>query len=390
MKWFITLFLIVASLATLTWFFQNDPGFIVIGHGAWTIETSLSAFILALVLVYFVLRVLMILVRFTLRLFQNRFRLQQEKAQESLVRGLLALIQKQWQQAEQTLLKNVSAGELETLHYLGAAYAADKQQASSRLTTYIEAARKSLPKVNVTLLLFEAQLHLQQHNLLAALEKTQTAYSLAPKHEQVLLLLLTLYTQLADWQALLALLPELRKRKLLSAEQLQALENRASIELIQHTLRTQPSQVTTVWSRMPKMMRLRPVILQVYLKHLMSAGDAGTAEPLLREALKYQWDTDLVALYGELETANTSQQIGYAETWIKSHPKDTVLLQTLGQLCLRNHAWDKAQQYLENNISFAPTPKTYQLLAELSIQKGDSVQANEYYRRGLQLAMSGG
>ncbi|HAI69662.1 MAG TPA: hypothetical protein DCM38_09545, partial [Gammaproteobacteria bacterium] len=146
MKWFITLLiLIVATLATLTWFFQDDPGFIVIGHGAWTIETSLSAFIFALVLVYLSFRVLMILVRFPLRLFQNRFIQQQEKAQESLVRGLLALIQRQWQQAEQTLLKNVSAGELETLHYLGAAYAAEKQHASSRVSEYLAVTRKGLP-----------------------------------------------------------------------------------------------------------------------------------------------------------------------------------------------------------------------------------------------------
>jgi HemY protein len=385
MKWF-TLFF-VAMLASLSWFFLEDPGFIVIGHGAWTIETSLSAFIIALLLVYLILRIFMILIRFPLRFFQNRFKVQQEKAQESLLRGLLALIQKQWQQAEQAFLKNVSAGELESLHYLGVAYAANKQQLSSRFNDAMEATRKSLPKDNLTVLLFEAQLHLEQHDLLAALEKTQAAYTLAPKHEQVLLLLLTLYTQLADWQALLGLLPELRKRKLLSAEQLQGLENRASIELIHHTLRTHPSQVTTVWSRMPKMMRLRPVILQVYIKHLMNSGDAATAEPLLREALKYQWDTNLVALYGELETPNTSQQISYAETWLKNHAQDTVLLQTLGQLCLRNRTWDKAQQYLESNISFSPTPKTYQLLAELSIQKGDPVQANEYYRRGLQLAM---
>ncbi|OQY50755.1 MAG: hypothetical protein B6247_20930 [Candidatus Parabeggiatoa sp. nov. 2] len=119
----------------------------------------------------------------------------------------------------------------------------------------------------------------------------------------------------------------------------------------------------------------------------MAAGDATTAEPLLREGLKYQWDNDLVALYGELETANTSQQISYAENWLKSPEKDPVLLQTLGQLCLRNRLREKAQQYLEESVNLESSPKIYQLLGELSTQKGEPAQASKYYRRGLQLAL---
>jgi len=92
----------------------------------------------------------------------------------------------------------------------------------------------------VALTLFEAKLQLQQHHLPAALKNTLRAYNLAPKHDEVLLLLLTLYVQLADWQPLLELLTEVRKRKVLSTEQIQRLESRASIALIHHTLRTNP------------------------------------------------------------------------------------------------------------------------------------------------------
>lgn len=391
MKWFVTILLVLATVATLVWFSLQDPGFIVIGRGVWTIETSLSAFIIVLVLGWFVIYIFIRLLRIVWRLPKHLFHdsaVQQQKAFDSLVRGLLALIQGQWQSAEQLLLKTVSAGELSALHYVGAAYAASQQQALARTTDYLSKARKSLPKEEVAFTLFEANLQLQQQDLTTALENAQQAYRIAPKQEEVLSLLVTLYVQLADWQALLELLPEVRKRKVLSTEQLQQLENRASIALIHHALRTNPLQANKIWAQIPKTLRLRPVVLKVYVEHLIAAGDAVTAEPLLREALKYQWDADLVVLYGELETPNTSQQINYAENWLKSHENDPVLQFTLGRLCLRNRLWDKAQQYLEESMHLAANPKTYQLLGELSTQRGKLAQASDYYQRGLQLAIT--
>ncbi len=376
-KWFIALFSLAAT-AAFAWFSLEDPGFIVIGRGAWTLETSLSAFILGLVLMWLTVKLLSnflrTLWRLPLRFFHNS-----AKAHESLVRGLLALIQGQWKNAEQILLKTVSPDQLSVLHYFGAAYAASQQQAPSRATEYLDKVRTLLPnKEAVAILLFEAKLRLPN-----ALEKAQTAHSLAPKHHEVLLILLTQYVQLTDWQALLKLLPEVRKHKALPTEQVQRLENRANIALIHHTLRSNPAQINKIWSQIPKMMRLRPAVLKVYVEHLIAAGDATTAEPLLREGLKYEWNAELLNLYGALETANTSQQITYAESWLKNHKKDPALLQTLGHLCLRNRLWDKALQYLDESIKLKPNPNTYKILGDLSVQKEALAQAIEYYQRAI-------
>jgi len=392
-KWFFTLLLILSATAAFIWFSLDDPGFIVIGRGAWTLETSLSTFILVLVLggfsVYSLLILLLNLLRLPWRLFSNRSVYQQEKAHQSLVHGLLALIQGQWQKAEKILLKTLSLGELSALHYLGATYAAYEQKAFSRATSYLDKALENLSKQEaVAIALFEAKLEWQHENWSAALEKAQFAYSLAPKHNEVLLLLVRLYVQLTDWQALLKLLPKARKYKVLPVEEIQNLENRANLALIQESLRTNPLKASQIWSQIPKATRLRPILLKVYVEHLMAAGDAMTAEPLLREALKYQWDVDLVSLYGALETASTSQQINYAEGWLKHHDKDAVLLRTLGHLCLRNRLWGKAQQYLEKSVKLEPSVKTFQILGDLSVQTGELAEANEYYRRGLQLVSS--
>ncbi len=389
-RWFFTLLLILSATAAFFWFFLDDPGFIVIGRGAWTVETSLSAFVIALVLggfgVYSVFRLLLNLLRLPLLFFRGNSVHQQEKAHDFLVHGLLALILGQWQKAEKVLLKNISLGELSALHYLGAAYAASELKDSSRVGNYLDKARDNLSKQDVVAItLFDAKLEWQHDNYSAALEKAQAAYSLAPKHCEVLLLLVRLYVQLTDWQALLKLLPEVRKHKVLPVDEILDLDDRANIAVIQESLRNDPVKANKIWSQIPKATRLRPVLVKVYVEHLMAAGDAMTAEPLLREALKYQWDADLLTLYGALETANTSQQISSAEGWLKYHDKDAVLLRTLGHLCLRNRLWGKARQYLEESVKVEPSVKTFQVLGDLSVQTGDLAEANGYYQRGLQL-----
>ena len=377
-KWFWTVLLLVCTLAFVL-FTLEDPGFIVIGRGTWTIETSLSAVIIALILVWLFVRLLEMLWRLPLYLFYHRV-IRQKSAQESLHHGLLTLIQGQWQNAEKNFLKAVSLGNLSDLHYFGVAYAAFQQHNTVRATKHLGKVR---PQESMVVALFESKLHVQQQNLPLALEKAQRAHALAPKNIEILLILQTLYVALEKWQALLTLLPKLRKCKVLSPEQRLQLENQANIAIIHHTLHAHPSQAAKIWSNIPKSTRLRPALVKIYVEHLIMAGDAMTAEPLLRESLKYQWDTELLRLYGQIETTNTRQQISYAENWLKHHDSELVLLQILGQLCLRNRLWDKAQQYLEKSANIAPNSYTYQLLGDLSVQKGEQAQAITYYQQGL-------
>ncbi len=390
MKWLITLLLILIVAVIFTLSALIDPGFVIIGRGGWTLETTLSMFLIGLVVSWFLLHHLLRLLKFLWQLpsrFGKRSSWQlQQQAQTSLLRGVLALLERDWQTAEQSFLKAVSPNELSMLHYLGASYAASQVRDHSRMINYLnEIAVKEAPE-QLAVTLFTAQLHWQQRNLPAALQVTLRAHSLSPKNEN-LIMLLSLYLQLADWPALLELLPEVRKRKTLPVEQIQRLENRASVALIQYTLRTNPKQAANWWSQIPKAIRLRPVVLKVYIQHLIGVKEMTAAESLLKEALKYHWDADLIRLYGDVETPHIVQQISYAEGLLKSHEKDPDLLLMLGRLCMRNRLWGKAQQYLEASSHLAPSPVTYKVLGELYTQLEEQGKAGEYYRRGLLLAL---
>jgi HemY protein len=388
MKWLILLLLTLTTAVFFVLLARDDPGFVVLGWKTWTVEMSLAWFLLAVVvtgiLTYGIIQFFWRLWQIPFRWWQRNAQLHQQKSHHALITGLLALLQQQWASAEQQLLKTVSTGEMAVLHYLGAAQAAAQQQAFERVAEYIAAICLTMPKNEVTFTLWQAQLQLQQQAFTQALVTTQQAYKLAPKQTEVLLLLATLYVQLADWQNLIAILPQLRKQKVFSSEQLQQLENQAHINLIQQTLRTQPTQAEQFWQKIPKTLRMRPSVVKAYVKPLIATAPE-QAEPLIREALKHHWETELLLLYSQLATSHPMQTLNTAESWLKTHENDPILLITIGRLCLRNHLLEKAQHYLEASIHLMPTPEAFQTLGDLLSQQGEYKTANEYYRQGIGL-----
>jgi len=377
MKWLILLLLVMAGAIVFTLFALEDPGFVVIGHGEWTVEMSLTVAVSLILLIWLLLNGIVLSLRGLWRLphaVRERYEIhQQHKADESLLTSLLALLQSQWRRAERILIKTAEHSALPALHYFGASYAAHQLRESARAVDYLDKAQATLPKNSPALSLFQARLSWQQQNLPAALTNVLNARQLAPQDRDSLLLLVALYLQLADWTALLTLLPEVRKRKIFTHSQMQLLEQRAQAALMQYALRSVPAlpgktaEATTLWNNLPKSLRLKPALVKVYVQHLLMTGNMLLAESLLRETLKYHWDSDLVNLYGDVTMADTVEQLRQAESWLPVHRDDAILLLVLGRLCLRNQLWDKARHYLEAARQ-VPHPVTHKVIEELLLQ----------------------
>ena len=185
MKWLFRLLAVLAFAVLFALFSAQDSGFVVIGRGAWTLETSLSLFILLMVglglVGYWLGYLFLTLWRFPNQWWQTRLVQRQVSAQDSLVQSVFAAIQGQWSAAEQHLLKTASFSEVAVLHYLGAAYAAAQQQQMNRSIEYLTEVRQLLPKRELAVLLLQTHLYLQQQRPQAALPSALQAYQLAPK-----------------------------------------------------------------------------------------------------------------------------------------------------------------------------------------------------------------
>ena len=80
------------------------------------------------------------------------------------------------------------------------------------------------------------------------------------------------------------------------------------------------------------------------------------------------------------------RQIERAENWLKTNPRDAVLLFVLGKLCTQQQLWGKAQSYLEASLSEEPTYSAHLALAQLQERLGNPDAALRHYRESLELA----
>lgn len=388
MKLLISALIILIIAASVALVMRSDPGYVLISHGAWKLETTLTLTVIVLVLGFLALYYL---IRFIvnawqlprrMRAWQDARRLQ--KARAALTRGLIQLEEGRWRDAEENLIKYATLGEVPLLHYLAAARAAQKQEAYERRDNYLRLAHESTPDADVAVSLTQAELQLSHRQTEQALATLKRLRQLAPKHGYVLKLLMKLHVQMHDWEQLLELLPELRKRKVVSAAEADEMEMRAYKGLLASAARASDVQTLyNIWRRVPKRLRAAPDIVLEFAKQLRAHSEELQCEALLRDTLKKQWNERLVHLYGLVQGPDPAKQLAHAEEWLNEYPKNPVLLLTLGRLAARNRLWGKARAYLEASVGVAPRGETFQELGNLLEQMDEPEAAREYYRKGL-------
>jgi HemY protein len=386
--------LIAVSLGTLIALaILKDNGYILIGYDVWTMEGSLALFILLDVIVFVLLY---ITIRFFIRLWQtpgtikswNHHR-QIRLAQQSLTRGLLEMAEGDWKGAEKRLLKHAVNAETPLLNYLAAARAAQLQGAHERRDQYLQLAHESMPSADIAVSLTQAELQLAHQQLEQALATLKHLKSIAPKHVYVLKLLSELYQQLGDWQQLKELLPELKKRRACSENELEMLENRIHQFSLQQAAGKDLKALEHAWKKIPRRKRINKNLVIDYARHLVSLNEPDKAVKEISQCLgkhrDEEWDEEILSAYGNINGADPSSQLTVAENWLKIKPSNPALLLMLGRLSLKAKLWGKARSYLEASLEIQPTVNTYHELGNLLEQMGETDKARDYYRLGLDM-----
>jgi len=382
---FIIATLIVSVSAALL--AHRDPGYLLINIGDTTLETSV---VLALVILFFVFTALYYAVRLLVNTLHARRDLQRwqhqrriRKANQALSLGLIQLAEGNWAEAERRVLKYVNHEPATMLNYLAAARAAQEQGAYERRDKYLNLAHQSMPSADIAVGLTQAELQLSQKQMEQALATLRRLQQLAPHHRKVLKTLAAVYSKLGDWNHLIEMIPDLRKRKVLAAVEIDQLEQMAFLELFQRLDPQDHKEHQALWYRIPHSLQGNEAILSTYIQRLIKQGKSDVTEPLLRNALKRNWSEVLIHLYGVIDCVDVKSQISYAESWLKTHENNATLLLTLGRLCLREGLWGKARAYLEASVGAGNLPEAYNELGHLLEKMGEKEKAIECFRKGL-------
>lgn len=391
MKLFLTALAALLLSVTFTLLARQDTGYVLVGHGPWVLETRLTVAVLLLLALALALYLLARLLLGAwsaprrLRLWEERRA--QRKARQGLLRGLLLLEEGDFWQAEQQLLRGAERSEMAPLHYLAAARAAQRQGRLADRDRYLRQAGASAPAAPLAVGLVQAELLLACQEEAQALALLEQLRQLGPRHIQVLRLLADLYERQGQWQSLLHLLPELRRQRLAREPTLESLELRAQRGLLLQRAEQGRVALEAHWNGLSRAWQQHPELLDAYTGWLAAAGEGEAAERVLRESLGVCWSATLVERYGRLPSQDPRAQLAAAEAWLGAHPKDPVLLFTVGLLCLRNRLWGKARSCFEASIG-AGGPllgAAYRELGALLERVGERERALACYREGLAL-----
>lgn len=398
--WLLILLAVACGLYLLSLAIQADRGYVLFAYKGLRYQSGLWAFlglVLAVVLLYYLLKALLRLLLASTRLANPWSRLHRHRrVRQASEQGLLDLAEGRWARALRHLSRAAEDDRQPLMYYLGAARAAHKLGRHEESDALLERALQRQPQAELAVALAHAELQQGRGESDAALETLQAMHERHPGHHLVLRQLRRLYLQRQDWSALLGLLPELRKEKALPAAELDELERetwrgrlasvgQAGLELGETAL--QP--LTQAWNQLSSSLRQEPELIATYVEQLRRLGAQEEAEEVLRGALKRNYDSRLARFYGVLRGSDPARQLQIAEGWLKQHPEDPALLLSLGRLCLQNQLWGKARDYFESSLRLQRHPETCAELARLLAQLGELERSNQLLLESLGLLHQG-
>lgn len=368
---------------------MKHPGYVLLVYQPWLVQMpiwfALLAAIIFLSLFYLLVtsvdRLQLLWLRFSHWLHWRR----EQHAYTKTQRGLSALIEGRFKQAERLLLSSANQTSEPLIHYLGAAKAAQEQRAFDRRDRYLEKVYQMAPRAQLAIGLVQAELELAQDQLEQAVATLHRLRQTSPRHPRVLKLLEKAYVRLADWKNLQALLPALRKAKLLNAEQTEQFEKNLYCEMLRTSEQKSLDDLQQLWQGLPRYLKKNPEVVCAYVQQLLRYSDTRGVEELIRGVLKHHWQPELVRIYGRLPLLQLNRQLALVGAWLRKYGPHPELLLTLGKLCVRVQLWGKAKDYLEKCLAQGPCPEASLEYGQLLEHLGRLDEAVQRYREGLKV-----
>lgn len=374
-RW-ILLLVIIAALAAFGWHWvAEDPGYVLIRLRGWTVETTVVAALVLLLLTWAVLVGLWRLLRWPFGAFSRRHR---RVSQQRLGDGLIALTEGRHGDAERDLDRASSLRRLRGPALLASAEAASRRGDHARALETLNQASQVAPQAARVLRARVLRRDGKPADALALLVADADKGSLPPGGWRELAL-----SALAcgDLHRARAALEPLRKSGALGKRDYNALEARVLAASLQAC--SDGAALNDFWSGLPKSQRRVPLTIDAYARRAAAFGMILPAMDEVESAVRREWSPLLVATYGTLGNDHIEARLHRAEGWLDAHPNDSSLLLTLGRLCVRMRLWGKAHQYLERSIAIEPSAAAWESLGDAWAGQGDASEAQTSYRNAL-------
>jgi HemY protein len=394
---FSLLSIVLALLVSLNLGFPGDPGYLLIAFGSTTFETSLFALLVAFIVLYVVIKLILIVLRWInpwqlIRFGRNYKENLRANSRSKTIEGLLYFTRGSWESSYNLLKKGMKDSDASVVNYLAAAYAAHQQGNKEAWMNCLETAEEKYPAARSTINSLKAQLLFKSNQLEQCVAVLQQMKTSSLNDASLLQLLKEVYLKLNDWEQLEKLLPALEKNNVIDNEEAGLIRVRIFMENLYWTSNQRVdfsnaelgAQLEKAWKKGPAFYKQDERIVKHYVEILFKLDQKEQAGKAIEVALNKNWSDELIKRYGELDFGTPHRQLIIAESWIQGRPGNASLLVTLGRLAMRNELWGKAREYFDTSIEVAPQAEAHGELARLLKCLGEEQLADEHQAKFVQ------
>jgi HemY protein len=382
--WTLALFALAVGLVIAA---RYNNGLVLVVLPPWRAETSLNfAIVCALALflaIYIVVRTVVVTLTMPARV-RAFYRVRSEaRARATFNEALINYFEGRFGRAEKAAAAALKSGESPALSAILAARAAHGMRAFAARDKYLARSGASPSEEDDMKVMAQAEMLLDERRYYDALDVLR---KLPEKHTAALRLELRAQQMAMNWERVLALIPQLEKRRVFERPVVAQLRRQAVIESVKRKAVDEKS-LREYWDRLPADDKYEPRVAAAAAQSFVALGACRDAHRIVEEGLERQWDAALLSVYSECLGQDVTQQLERAELWLHRHPRDAVLLLILGRLCAHQGLWGKARSYLEASLSIESTHSAHLELGRLLEREGKPAEAAAEYQKALKVTL---
>jgi HemY protein len=384
LTWIVGLFALAVAATVAA---RSSAGYVVLTLPSHRVELSVNLAVLLLLgvfgLLYLVMRTVILATGMPARAREYRRSQERLRARRMSEDALRAYLEGRYGRADRAARQAAELDEWPALNLALAARSAHELRNYAARDACLQQMETRAPQESYLRETTRADLLLQERRYLDALHSLSR---LQDKHTGALRLELKAHQLAGNWEQVLALLPQLEKRKVLEPPVLEQFRRYAVTENLKRKALDGKS-LREYWDRLPAAERADARVAAAAAQSFIALGACAEGHRIIEESLAQTWDAALLMLYVECLPRDARKHLERAEEWLKQHPRDPVLLLALGLVCMHQALWGKARSYLEASLAIELSHTGYVKLGELLERMGKPEEASQVYRRGLELAL---
>ncbi|MFT7220337.1 MAG: HemY protein [Candidatus Azotimanducaceae bacterium] len=373
MKRSLILLLVVVVLAGyLGTMIARDPGYVLITYGDYSFQSSLwvlLGLVAGFTLVFYVLLRVYRLVRRTGLVYRDwREHRRSARSDKLIQKGMMLLAEGEFERALRFLKSDVDTQPERGVTYLAAARAADGLGDHEARETFLRLAEEADPRLSRARAVVAAELAMNRSDMDTAL----TILSGLKSNKYIASLKREALGGKENWRDMMASLPELRRTDKSAADSLERSAVMLAVDLEHHHDQT----LHELYRSLSASLKKDSDILAGYAAALK---DKSAVEPLIRSAIRKNWQPVLVELYGEADD-NLKRRRRTAESWSKTHKNDPSLQYCLGCIFEASGETKLAKDAFAASVELGGPRKANERLALVLAQSGEFERSNQQLR----------